>query len=130
MEFFDSKTILFSRNNSVPFSIFTPVTIFAIYLFLKITNFKKISEVFFYLGILQVIILMFVALSTWNKQEDFILSGSKTVFRESDVEKIKQSFYSQNKGEALELVMKSTPDYCLSTMMIVLRAFMNSINIK
>lgn len=94
-----------------PFRFFTPVTIFSIYFFLKVKNFKRVTEVFVYLGILQVVILMFVTLSTWNKSEDFILSGSKTVFREQDIEKIKKSFYSKNKNEALELVTKSTPDY-------------------
>ncbi|MFZ2585439.1 MAG: hypothetical protein WAX20_04475, partial [Enterococcus aquimarinus] len=71
----------------------------------------KTAEIFVLLGILQVVILMFVTLSAWSSNDDFILSGPKTVFKEENVKKIKKAFFSKNKGEALELVMKSTPDY-------------------
>lgn len=94
-----------------PFRFFTPVTIFILYLFFKISDFKKTAEIFVLLGILQVVILMFVTLSAWSSNDDFILSGPKTVFKEENVKKIKKAFFSKNKGEALELVMKSTPDY-------------------
>ena len=110
-DFFIEKNISFAELIQFPFRFFTPATILSLYLFLKITNFKKLATIFIILGVLQVVILMFSTLSTWDKTENFILSGSKTVLLEKNTKKVKEAFFSNNKRDALELVMKSTPDY-------------------
>lgn len=101
-----------------PFRFFVPVSIITIYLFLKLIQNKQILKnkqreiLIFFLVIsqLQTIALNGIAAASWHSSSNFMPSNYKVKFL-SDIANIKKSFYDVDKGKALNLVVKGTPDY-------------------
>lgn len=54
---------------------------------------------------------MFVSLNVWNQEEGYIHSGEKAIIANQTSDVIKDFFFTKDKGRALELVAKTTPDY-------------------
>ena len=109
--YFIEKNVSIVELIQFPFRFFVPVTILLIYLFLQITDFEKLNNYFVVLGILQVVILMFATLNSWNNDENYILSGPNTIIENNDVDSVKKSFFLKDKSESLKIVEKTTPDY-------------------
>ena len=109
--YFIEKNVSIVELIQFPFRFFVPVTILLIYLFLQITDFEKLNNYFVVLGILQVVILMFSTLNSWNNDENYILSGPNTIIENNDVDSVKKSFFLKDKSESLKIVEKTTPDY-------------------
>lgn len=109
--YFIEKNVSIVELIQFPFRFFVPVTILLIYLFLQITDFEKLNNYFVVLGILQVVILMFATLNSWNNYENYILSGPNTIIENNDVDSVKKSFFLKDKSESLKIVEKTTPDY-------------------
>lgn len=109
--YFIEKNVSIVELIQFPFRFFVPVTILLIYLFLQITDFEKLNNYFIVLGILQVVILMFATLNSWNNDENYILSGPNTIIENNDVDSVKKSFFLKDKSESLKIVEKTTPDY-------------------
>lgn len=109
--YFIEKNVSIVELIQFPFRFFVPVTILLIYLFLQITDFEKLNNYFVVLGILQVVILMFSTLNSWNNDENYILSGPNTIIENNDVDSVKKSFFLKDKSESLKIVEKTTPGY-------------------
>ena len=109
--YFIEKNVSIVELIQFPFRFFVPVTILLIYLFLQITDFEKLNNYFVVLGILQVVILMFATLNSWNNDENYILSGPNTIIENNDVDSVNKSFFLKDKSESLKIVEKTTPDY-------------------
>ena len=109
--YFIEKNVSIVELIQFPFRFFVPVTILLIYLFLQITDFEKLNNYFVVLGILQVVILMFATLNSWNNDENYILSGPNTIIENNDFDSVKKSFFLKDKSESLKIVEKTTPDY-------------------
>ena len=109
--YFIEKNVSIVELIQFPFRFFVPVTILLIYLFLQITDFEKLNNYFVVLGILQVVILMFATLNSWNNDKNYILSGPNTIIENNDVDSVKKSFFLKDKSESLKIVEKTTPDY-------------------
>ena len=109
--YFIEKNVSIVEFLLFPFRFFVPVTILLFYLFFQITDFEKLNNYSVVLGILQVVILMFATLNSWNNDENYILSGPNTIIENNDVDSVKKSFFLKDKSESLKIVEKTTPDY-------------------
>ena len=113
---------LLSTGNSLikliqfPFRFFVPATVFLLISAGLLLNRQPLTKKFVLpicggITVIQIILLSLVTLSTWSSNHPFEKSGSHTVIKETDLLKVKRSFYDSDLAKALYLVEKPTPDY-------------------
>lgn len=99
-----------------PFRFFVPASIFLICFigrreFSNKFNGTKLGQFILVLSIGQALVLSTLECFKWQKESLPIQTGKHTFVFSEDNETIKESFFINDKSQALKLIQKSTPDY-------------------